>query len=86
MQKREQIPWLICLWMMVTACLFSAQQTKKPNILVIFGDDIGLKPMKGIVHGSLICKRMRRSARTVGENAKMYFVGLESQPRPLGRS
>ena len=32
--------WWICLWMLTVALQLSAQE-KKPNILVIFGDDIG---------------------------------------------
>src|SRR5271166_3246066 len=38
--KKSRLPWMICLWMLVTALQLNAQQ-KKPNILVIFGDDIG---------------------------------------------
>ena len=37
---RDRLSWTICLWIIVTALHLYAQQ-KKPNILVIFGDDIG---------------------------------------------
>ena len=40
MQKRRRIPWLVGLWLMAAALPLTAQQ-KKPNILVIFGDDVG---------------------------------------------
>ncbi len=40
MQKKKYIPWLVGLWMLVTGLQLNAQQ-KKPNILVIFGDDVG---------------------------------------------
>jgi len=40
MKKRKSIPWLVGLWLMAAALPLTAQQ-KKPNILVIFGDDIG---------------------------------------------
>src|SRR5580698_7211940 len=38
--RRFRLPWLICLCMLITSLQLSAQQ-KKPNIIVIFGDDIG---------------------------------------------
>jgi arylsulfatase A-like enzyme len=38
--KKSRVPWMICLWTLVTALQLNAQQ-KKPNIIVIFGDDIG---------------------------------------------
>jgi arylsulfatase len=38
--KKPRVPWIICLWMFVTALQLNAQQ-KRPNILVIFGDDVG---------------------------------------------
>lgn len=38
--KRDQVWWMICLWLLVSVLPLNAQQ-KKPNILVIFGDDIG---------------------------------------------
>ena len=38
--KKARVPWIICLWMFVTALQLNAQQ-KRPNILVIFGDDVG---------------------------------------------
>ena len=37
---RDRLSWTICLWIIVTALHLNAQQ-KKPNIHVIFGDDIG---------------------------------------------
>jgi arylsulfatase len=40
MKKYGVIPWLFGLWMLVAAFQLNAQQ-KKPNILVIWGDDIG---------------------------------------------
>ena len=39
--KNKKIPWLVASWLLVTALQLSAQQNKKPNILVIFGDDVG---------------------------------------------
>ena len=41
MQKRKMIPWLVGLWLMAAAVLPLTAQQKKPNILVIFGDDVG---------------------------------------------
>ena len=38
--KKSQMFWITCLWVCVAALHLSAQQ-RKPNILVIFGDDIG---------------------------------------------
>src|SRR5580704_15944485 len=38
--RRFRLPWLICLCMLITSLQLNAQQ-KKPNIIVIFGDDIG---------------------------------------------
>jgi arylsulfatase A-like enzyme len=38
--KKAQILWMICLWIFVASLQLDAQQ-KKPNILVIFGDDVG---------------------------------------------
>ena len=38
--KKARVPWVIYLWMFVAALQLNAQQ-KRPNILVIFGDDVG---------------------------------------------
>jgi hypothetical protein len=38
--KKARILWMICLRMFVASLQPNAQQ-KKPNILVIFGDDVG---------------------------------------------
>jgi arylsulfatase len=38
---KKRLPWLVCLWMLVTAFQLNAQPQKKPNILIIWGDDIG---------------------------------------------
>src|SRR5271167_3706927 len=40
MKKSRRLPWLVGLWVLATAMQLTAQ-TKKPNILVIFGDDVG---------------------------------------------
>src|SRR5271157_2796503 len=40
MKKGKSIPWLVGLWLMAAALQLTAQQ-KKPNILVIFGEDVG---------------------------------------------
>jgi arylsulfatase len=40
MKKSKHLPWLVCLWMLITAFQLNAQQ-KQPNILVIWGDDVG---------------------------------------------
>ena len=40
MKKSKHLPWLICLWILVTGLQLNAQQ-KQPNILVIWGDDVG---------------------------------------------
>jgi arylsulfatase A-like enzyme len=37
--RNNRVWWMACLWMLVTAVQVNAQ--KKPNILVIFGDDVG---------------------------------------------
>ena len=37
--RNKRVWWMVCLWMLVTAVQVNAQ--KKPNILVIFGDDVG---------------------------------------------
>ena len=49
---KNRIPWLICLWMLVTAFQLNAQQ-KKPNILVIWGDDIGMWNVGAYTHGMM---------------------------------
>jgi arylsulfatase len=46
MKKCKHLPWMICLWILVPAFQLSAQErakqpNKKPNILVIWGDDVG---------------------------------------------
>ena len=41
MKKTNRVPWLVCLWMLLLALQLAAQQQKKPNILIIWGDDIG---------------------------------------------
>jgi arylsulfatase len=38
--RKARVPWVIYLWMFVAALQLNAQQ-KRPNILVIFGDDVG---------------------------------------------
>ena len=38
--KKARILWMICLWMFTASLQLNAQQ-KKPNILVVFGDDVG---------------------------------------------
>jgi len=40
MARRTRMPWLVCLWMLVTALQLNGQQTK-PNIVVIMSDDVG---------------------------------------------
>ncbi len=40
MKTSRTIPWLVSLWLLAAAMPLTAQQ-KKPNILVIFGDDVG---------------------------------------------
>jgi len=44
---KKQIPWLVSLWLLATASPMMGQQPKaaqltKPNIVVIWGDDIGI--------------------------------------------
>jgi hypothetical protein len=38
--RKIRIPWMVCLWMFFAALQVNAQQ-RKPNILVIYGDDVG---------------------------------------------
>lgn len=52
MKNYKSIPWLISLWMLAAATLGHAQQ-KKPNILVIFGDDIGTWNVGAYTHGMM---------------------------------
>ena len=49
---RDRLSWTICLWIMVTALHLNSQQ-KKPNILVIFGDDIGYSNISAYSLGML---------------------------------
>jgi arylsulfatase len=50
--KKPRVPWIICLWMFVTALQLNAQQ-KRPNILVIFGDDVGYWNVSAYNHGMM---------------------------------
>jgi len=52
MTKRSCIAGLIYLCVFITAARISAQQ-KKPNILVIFGDDIGMWNVGAYTHGMM---------------------------------
>ncbi len=52
MKSSLRTPWLICLWMLLTAFQLNAQE-KKPNILVIFGDDIGMWNVGAYTHGMM---------------------------------
>jgi len=52
MTKRSCIAWLVYLCVFITAAQISAQQ-KKPNILVIFGDDIGMWNVGAYTHGMM---------------------------------
>ena len=48
----KRLPWLVSLWLMAAALPLTAQQ-KKPNILVIFGDDIGMWNVGAYTHGMM---------------------------------
>ena len=50
--KNRRLSLLFCLWMVAAALQLSAQQ-KKPNILVIFGDDIGMWNVGAYTHGMM---------------------------------
>ena len=50
--KKPRVPWIVCLWMFVTALQLNAQQ-KRPNILVIFGDDVGYWNVSAYNHGMM---------------------------------
>src|SRR5215470_11486427 len=52
MTKSRRKFLLVCLWMLVAALQLTAQQ-KKPNILVIFGDDIGMWNVGAYTHGMM---------------------------------
>ena len=52
MKKIKGIPWLVSLWLLAGAMGANAQQ-KKPNILVIFGDDIGMWNVSAYTHGMM---------------------------------
>ncbi len=52
MKKIKGIPWLVSLWLLAVATGANAQQ-KKPNILVIFGDDIGMWNVGAYTHGMM---------------------------------
>jgi arylsulfatase A-like enzyme len=53
MQKRKTISWLIGLWLVAAAVMPLTAQQKKPNILVIFGDDIGMWNVGAYTHGMM---------------------------------
>ena len=52
MAKIRRTSFLACVWMLVTALQLPAQQ-KKPNILVIFGDDIDTWNVGAYTHGMM---------------------------------
>ncbi len=52
MKKFVRIKWLICLAVLGTTFQLHAQQ-KKPNIVVIFGDDIGMWNVGAYTHGMM---------------------------------
>jgi arylsulfatase A-like enzyme len=51
MKKASRIVWFVWLWMLTAALPLSAQQ--KPNIVVIFGDDIGTWNVGAYTHGMM---------------------------------
>ena len=52
MKLPQHLPWLVSLWLLVAALPATAQQ-KQPNILVIFGDDIGMWNVGAYTHGMM---------------------------------
>jgi arylsulfatase len=52
MESTSGKPWLVLLCLMVSICHLSAQE-KKPNIVVIFGDDIGMWNVGAYTHGMM---------------------------------
>jgi arylsulfatase A-like enzyme len=57
--KYKPKPWMIALWFLAGAALLQSQQPKpiipqkQPNILVIFGDDIGMWNVGAYTHGMM---------------------------------
>src|SRR6188472_2314373 len=51
MKKASRIVWFVWLWMLTAALPLSAQQ--KPNIVVIWGDDIGYWNVGAYTHGMM---------------------------------
>lgn len=56
---KKRIPWLVALWFVASASLIYAQQQPsrvpqpRPNIVVIFGDDIGMWNVGAYTHGMM---------------------------------
>src|SRR5512143_173170 len=58
--RKRRLPWLVSLWLLATAASMQAQQTrpnvpqqKQPNIIVIWGDDIGMWNVGAYTHGMM---------------------------------
>ena len=52
MKNFVRIKWLICIAVLASTFQLHAQQ-KKPNIVVIFGDDIGMWNVGAYTHGMM---------------------------------
>jgi Sulfatase len=80
--KKIKSSWMVALWVSVAALHLNAQQ-KKPNVLVIFGDDIGYRKVSAYKKGMMHYKTPN-TGRLAHEGALFTDYYAHQKPR-IGR-